>query len=199
MDNDYFRTLLKAPRPKLQPIPTKDVCEIEKEQENKRIKAERAECHRKKKEHYMKMKQKYENNLLELTKKYRDRAQERRERINNEPNIDDAMLKKNGYHAVAPDLRSSINAREIKDKMIEESKYLGGDIEHTHLVKGLDYALLQKVREEIKIKEADEASTNEMVNGKPKEKDKEIPVECKSYLANQKRRIKKFQLSANHT
>jgi hypothetical protein len=25
-------------------------------------------------------------------------------------------------------------------------QYLGGDMEHTHLVKGLDYALLQKVR-----------------------------------------------------
>lgn len=29
--------------------------------------------------------------------------------------------------------------------MIQESKFLGGDMEHTHLVKGLDYALLQKV------------------------------------------------------
>ena len=29
--------------------------------------------------------------------------------------------------------------------MIQESKYLGGDMEHTHLVKGLDFALLQKV------------------------------------------------------
>lgn len=28
---------------------------------------------------------------------------------------------------------------------VEETKYLGGDLEHTHLVKGLDYALLQKV------------------------------------------------------
>jgi len=28
---------------------------------------------------------------------------------------------------------------------IEESKFLGGDLEHTHLVKGLDFALLQKV------------------------------------------------------
>jgi len=27
----------------------------------------------------------------------------------------------------------------------EKSKYLGGDMDHTHLVKGLDYALLQKV------------------------------------------------------
>ena len=32
-----------------------------------------------------------------------------------------------------------------RKQAIEESKYLGGDIEHTHLVKGLDYALLQKV------------------------------------------------------
>lgn len=30
--------------------------------------------------------------------------------------------------------------------LFQESKYLGGDMEHTHLVKGLDYALLQKVR-----------------------------------------------------
>ncbi len=28
----------------------------------------------------------------------------------------------------------------------EESKFLGGDVAHTHLVKGLDFALLQKVR-----------------------------------------------------
>jgi hypothetical protein len=27
----------------------------------------------------------------------------------------------------------------------KDSKYLGGDIAHTHLVKGLDFALLQKV------------------------------------------------------
>lgn len=30
----------------------------------------------------------------------------------------------------------------------ETTKYLGGDVEHTHLVKGLDYALLVKIREE---------------------------------------------------
>lgn len=27
---------------------------------------------------------------------------------------------------------------------VEESKFLGGDMDHTHLVKGLDYAYLQK-------------------------------------------------------
>jgi IK cytokine len=31
----------------------------------------------------------------------------------------------------------------------QESKYLGGDLEHTHLVKGLDYSLLNKARSEI--------------------------------------------------
>ena len=34
---------------------------------------------------------------------------------------------------------------ERKQQLIEQSKYLGGDLAHTHLVKGLDYALLQKV------------------------------------------------------
>lgn len=33
--------------------------------------------------------------------------------------------------------------------MIQESKFLGGDMEHTHLVKGLDFALLQKVSTDI--------------------------------------------------
>ena len=39
--------------------------------------------------------------------------------------------------------RSAVTKK--RKQAIEESKYLGGDIEHTHLVKGLDYALLQKV------------------------------------------------------
>lgn len=39
-----------------------------------------------------------------------------------------------------------MDAAEKRKKLIEESKYLGGDMEHTHLVKGLDYALLQKVK-----------------------------------------------------
>lgn len=42
--------------------------------------------------------------------------------------------------------RTTMDAHRIS---IENSKYLGGDVEHTHLVKGLDYALLHKVRSEI--------------------------------------------------
>lgn len=33
----------------------------------------------------------------------------------------------------------------MRKRAIQESKFLGGDMEHTHLVKGLDFALLQKV------------------------------------------------------
>lgn len=38
------------------------------------------------------------------------------------------------------------SAAEKRRQLIQESKFLGGDMEHTHLVKGLDFALLQKVR-----------------------------------------------------
>lgn len=34
---------------------------------------------------------------------------------------------------------------------IAESKFLGGDMAHTHMVKGLDYALLQKVQYILKV------------------------------------------------
>ena len=48
--------------------------------------------------------------------------------------------------AVAPNARENHDAAERRRQMIQESKYLGGDMEHTHLVKGLDFALLQKVK-----------------------------------------------------
>ncbi|KAH8074880.1 hypothetical protein JL720_10627 [Aureococcus anophagefferens] len=55
--------------------------------------------------------------------KYRDRAEERRTDTNK-------------------DYENQVAA--IVDMDAETSRYLGGDVEHTHLVKGLDYALLQK-------------------------------------------------------
>lgn len=58
---------------------------------------------------------------------------------------DDPMNTAQAYRAVAPDLKSGYDAAERRRQMIQESKFLGGDMEHTHLVKGLDYALLQKV------------------------------------------------------
>lgn len=42
-----------------------------------------------------------------------------------------------------------LNDKERHQLEIERSKYLGGDLEHTHLVRGLDYALLAKVKAQI--------------------------------------------------
>ena len=39
----------------------------------------------------------------------------------------------------------------------EETKFLGGDVEHTHLVRGLDFALVQKMRREEKKRAKEEA------------------------------------------
>ena len=74
----------------------------------------------------------------------RDRAEERRKGFNPD------------YERVSADLASLVGGgRGIgidgdpsdpnQLSMEEKSKYLGGDMDHTHLVKGLDYALLQKV------------------------------------------------------
>ncbi|CAG8761824.1 6920_t:CDS:2 [Cetraspora pellucida] len=70
--------------------------------------------------------------------KYRDRAAERRKGANPD------------YQETEQILKALNNSEALEAKMIyEQSKYLGGDTEHTHLVKGLDYALLAKVRNEI--------------------------------------------------
>ncbi|KAL9444913.1 hypothetical protein AB3S75_017993 [Citrus x aurantiifolia] len=77
--------------------------------------------------------------------KYRDRAKERREDQN--PDYEPTEL--GSFHAVAPPGNVDLRLADAQKLSIEKSKYLGGDVEHTHLVKGLDYALLNKVRSEI--------------------------------------------------
>jgi len=64
---------------------------------------------------------------IEESRSYRDRAAERREGYN--PDYDDDIQK-------------------MVEMDIEKSKYLGGDVKHTHLVRGLDFALLNKVKQE---------------------------------------------------
>lgn len=86
--------------------------------------------------------------------KYRDRAKERRD----DQNPDYEATELGQFHAVAPPGASDILLAEAHKLSIEKSKYLGGDVEHTHLVKGLDYALLNKVRSEMdKVDEGDGA------------------------------------------
>ncbi|RUP49820.1 RED-like protein N-terminal region-domain-containing protein [Jimgerdemannia flammicorona] len=70
--------------------------------------------------------------------KYRDRAAERRT-AKDEISTDQLLRQLN-----------SAEGTELDSRLLyEQSKYLGGDTEHTHLVKGLDFALLSKVRSEM--------------------------------------------------
>ncbi|KAI1315237.1 hypothetical protein EDD11_001069 [Mortierella claussenii] len=70
--------------------------------------------------------------------KYRDRATERRQGIN--PDYIETEQILNTLEGAAGEVAPEV--------LYEQSKYLGGDREHTHLVKGLDFALLNKVRQE---------------------------------------------------
>ncbi|XP_030376621.1 protein Red [Scaptodrosophila lebanonensis] len=121
--------------------------------------SERNDLRRKKKNFYAALKKQEDVKLQELSEKYRDRARERRDGAN--PDYQNVSTpghgsSTNAYRAVAPDMKSGIDAAERRRRIIQESKFLGGDMEHTHLVKGLDYALLQKVRSELTSKEAEE-------------------------------------------
>ncbi|KFD52090.1 hypothetical protein M513_07072 [Trichuris suis] len=109
--------------------------------------------HDKKKKHNYRPFVEEKDELLEILNRYRDRAKERREGElkENEEEIN-ALANSTSYRSVAPTLRGTQDLAERRKRIIEESKYLGGDMEHTHLVKGLDYALLQKVRSEIDVR-----------------------------------------------
>ena len=60
----------------------------------------------------------------------RDRAEERRKGLN--PDYERVNL-------------AAATGADLNQLSVEDSKFLGGDVEHTHLVKGLDFALLHKV------------------------------------------------------
>uniref|UniRef100_A0A914UX45 RED-like N-terminal domain-containing protein n=1 Tax=Plectus sambesii TaxID=2011161 RepID=A0A914UX45_9BILA len=97
-----------------------------------------------------------DDSLDEILKNYRDRAAERRDgetKPVSMPTEADLLQLTAAYRAVPGDGRAVLDAAERRKQAINESKYLGGDMEHTHLVKGLDYSLLQKVRSEIEGKE----------------------------------------------
>ncbi|KAG0295333.1 hypothetical protein BGZ96_012005 [Linnemannia gamsii] len=83
--------------------------------------------------------------------KYRDRATERRQGIN--PDYVETEQILTTLEEAATDVAPEV--------IYEQSKFLGGDREHTHLVKGLDYALLQKVRQE-EMDEPPEADLDEV-------------------------------------
>ncbi|KAE8744278.1 hypothetical protein FOCC_FOCC009093 [Frankliniella occidentalis] len=186
LTNDDFRRLLMTPRagaPSSLPPLSSLLQSAMKDKDSGLSKTsaeddtdDRAERRRKKKSFYAKLKKQEEDKMAELAQKYRDRARERRDGGQDQP--EDPLSAASGYRAVAPDLKSGLDAAERRRQMIQESKFLGGDMEHTHLVKGLDYALLQKVRSEIHSKEAEEDEELErLATVKPVERKEEIKKE----------------------
>uniref|UniRef100_A0A8C5BBQ2 IK cytokine n=1 Tax=Gadus morhua TaxID=8049 RepID=A0A8C5BBQ2_GADMO len=131
---------------------------------------------RKKKSYYAKLRQQEVERERELAEKYRDRARERRDGVNKDYEETELISTTANYRAVGPTAEADKSAAEKRRQVIQESKFLGGDMEHTHLVKGLDFALLQKVRAEITSKEKEEEDLMEKVQ---KEVKKDVEVEEK--------------------
>ncbi|CAA9999653.1 unnamed protein product [Nesidiocoris tenuis] len=211
LTNDDFRRLLMTPRsssgsgPAAAAPPSASSSSHTPAPEESEIKKpppvnvedDRGERRRKKKIFYAKLKKQEENKLAELAEKYRDRAKERRDGTNNDYQAEDPMSASSGYRAVAPDLKSGIDAAERRRQMIQESKFLGGDMEHTHLVKGLDYALLQKVRSEIQAKEQEQEEEMEKLVIKPKKEKKVREEEEMTFKTNLGRNIYKTVMQSD--
>ncbi len=101
---------------------------------------------------FITMEEKAKQDAEKRSHAYRDRALERRK----------------GLHK---DYSEEVAALAAVELDAEQSKFLGGDVEHTFLVKGLDYALLQKVRRDAEmkakeIKEKEEATAAETASKK---------------------------------
>ncbi|ORX98153.1 hypothetical protein K493DRAFT_336264 [Basidiobolus meristosporus CBS 931.73] len=98
---------------------------------------------------FTKSKKKWQPANDEDSEKYRDRARERRRGENPDYVETERIL-------------ATLQTPEDPNLAYEKSKYLGGDAEHTHLVKGLDYALLEKVRREKMANETSEKVDSEL-------------------------------------
>ena len=158
MDNSKFRDLIKE-RAEKTPAPNGGGSSTDSAEERARKKAKKqAEYDRR-----MAIQKRREEALAEANK-YHDRAAERRveelKRLKEsgappEAFVDkeDAVEPMEQFVSSAPTFAQTGNREDLSGQQhrlsIEQSKYLGGDIEHTHLVKGLDFALLQKTRSEL--------------------------------------------------
>ncbi|KAG2488795.1 hypothetical protein HYH03_012595 [Edaphochlamys debaryana] len=103
--------------------------------------------------------------------KYRDRAEERRRGKNLDYEEASAVLSALAGSA-GPDPGLGLGGLaaggvDLSRLSEEETKYLGGDMRFTHLVKGLDYALLHKTRTEI-TKQGPEDEDEEECEGGPR-------------------------------
>uniref|UniRef100_A0A6Q2Z0X1 IK cytokine n=1 Tax=Esox lucius TaxID=8010 RepID=A0A6Q2Z0X1_ESOLU len=157
LTNEDFRKLLMTPRatPSSAPPSSKSSRHHEMPRDYNE-EDDPAARRRKKKSYYAKLRQQEVERERELAEKYRDRARERRDGVNKDYEETELISTTANYRAVGPTAEADKSAAEKRRQLIQESKFLGGDMEHTHLVKGLDFALLQKVRAEITSKEKEE-------------------------------------------
>uniref|UniRef100_A0A668U6Q6 IK cytokine n=1 Tax=Oreochromis aureus TaxID=47969 RepID=A0A668U6Q6_OREAU len=144
LTNDDFRKLLMTPRatPSSAPPSKSRHHEMPRDYNEDEDPAARR---RKKKSYYAKLRQQEMERERELAEKYRDRARERRDGVNKDYEETELISTTANYRAVGPTAEADKSAAEKRRQLIQESKFLGGDMEHTHLVKGLDFALLQKM------------------------------------------------------
>ncbi|KAI4882279.1 hypothetical protein NFI96_027224 [Prochilodus magdalenae] len=192
LTNEDFRKLLMTPRaaPSSAPPSKSRHHEMPREYNEDEDPAARR---RKKKSYYAKLRQQELERERELAEKYRDRARERRDGVNKDYEETELISTTANYRAVGPTAEADKSAAEKRRQLIQESKFLGGDMEHTHLVKGLDFALLQKamlflsllalVRAEITSKEREEEDMIEKVQKEvKKDEDPEQKIEFKTRL-----------------
>ncbi|MEQ2305409.1 hypothetical protein AMECASPLE_037527, partial [Ameca splendens] len=182
LTNDDFRKLLMTPRaaPTSAPPTKSRHHEMPRDYNEDEDPAARR---RKKKSYYAKLRQQEMERERELAEKYRDRARERRDGVNKDYEETELISTTANYRAVGPTAEADKSAAEKRRQLIQESKFLGGDMEHTHLVKGLDFALLQKVRAEITSKEKEEEDMMEKVQTETKKDvDPEEKIEFKTRL-----------------
>ncbi|KAG7273465.1 hypothetical protein CRUP_032713 [Coryphaenoides rupestris] len=182
LTNDDFRKLLMTPRsaPSSAPPTKSRHHEMPRDYNEDEDPAARR---RKKKSYYAKLRQQEMERERELAEKYRDRARERRDGVNKDYEETELISTTANYRAVGPTAEADKSAAEKRRQVIQESKFLGGDMEHTHLVKGLDFALLQKVRAEITSKEKEEEDLMEKVQKEvKKDVEQEEKMEFKTRL-----------------
>ncbi|KAI8817552.1 RED-like protein N-terminal region-domain-containing protein [Fimicolochytrium jonesii] len=93
---------------------------------------------------------------------YRDRAKERRKGVNPDYVETEQMLAVLNA-GEQPQMFAAGKEMEPSTPNVSyaQSKYLGGDVKHTHMVKGLDYALLEKVQKDLKEKDIDRKKDEE--------------------------------------
>lgn len=85
---------------------------------------DRSEARRKKKSFYAALKKQEDSKLAELAEKYRDRARERRDGANPDYQNNIPSGATNAYRAVAPDIKSGLDAAERRRQMIQVGFYV---------------------------------------------------------------------------